>query len=283
MRLELQNAVPLVVMACLLSLTGCSRGQADSPAQAKLAGRLIVSGSSTIAPLAGEIAKQFESLHPGVRIDVQSGGSSRGIADARRGTADIGMASRALKPAESSLTAHTVARDGIALIVHRDNPVTKLTDGEVVGIYTDGINDWSQVGGNNAPITVVNKAEGRSTLELFLSHFKLAADAVRPSVVIGDNLQGILTVAGDPNAVGYVSIGAAQYEASAGRPIKLLPMDGIEATVANVRNGSFPLARPLNLVTHGPMSPLASAFIDYASSSAVNGVVEAQYFVPVSR
>lgn len=193
------------------------------------------------------------------------------------------MASRALKPEESDLAAHTIALDGVTLILHRDNPVAALTDADVVAIYTGKITNWSRVGGSNAPITVVNKAEGRSTLELFLSHFKLTADAIRPTIVIGDNLQGILTVSGDPNAIGYVSIGTAEYEASSGRAIKLRTMAGIEPTVANVRNASFPLSRPLNLVTHGAVSPLAQAFIDYARSSAVDDVVEAQYFVPITR
>lgn len=273
----------LLMLASSLALTACS-GQTDVAAeQGQFSGRLILSGSSTIAPLAGEIGKRFESLHPGVRIDVQSGGSSRGIADVRRGTADIGMASRALKPEESDLVAQTIALDGVAVILHRDNPVAALSKAEVVAIYTGKTGNWSRVGGVDAPITVVTKAEGRSTLELFLGHFRLAAEAIRPSIIIGDNLQGILTVTGDPHAIGYVSIGTAEHEASSGRAIKLLAMDGITPTVANVRNGSFPLSRQLNLVTHGPAPPLAQAFIDYAASSAVADVVEARYFVPIGQ
>ncbi len=270
----------LLMLACSLAVTACSVQQDGAPTQGKFSGRLILSGSSTMAPLASEIGKRFESLHPGVRIDVQSGGSARGMADARRGTADIGMVSRALKPEESDLVAHTIALDGVAVILHRDNPASELTDADVVAIYTGKTSNWSRIGGVDAPITVVNKAEGRSTLELFLSHYNLAAEAIRPSIVIGDNLQGILTVAGDPNAIGYVSIGTAEHEAFSGRTIKLMAMAGIAPTVANVRNGSFPLSRPLNLVTHGPVSPLSQAFIDYAASSAVADVVEAQFFVP---
>ncbi|MCH9639427.1 MAG: substrate-binding domain-containing protein, partial [Betaproteobacteria bacterium] len=75
--------------------------------------RLVLTGSSTVAPLVGEIARQFESLNPGVRIDVQTGGSSRGINDARNGIADIGMVSRALKTNEKDLLAFTIALDGI--------------------------------------------------------------------------------------------------------------------------------------------------------------------------
>ncbi len=108
----------------------------------------------------------------------------------------------------------------------------------------------------------------------------------------GDGLRGKLVLtgsstvaplAGDVNAIGYVSVGTADYEIGRGVPIRLLPMDGVEATTANVRNGSFPMSRPLNLVTHGPVSPLAQAFIDFARSSEANDLVEAQYFVPITE
>ncbi len=87
----------------------------------------MLSGSSTVAPLAAEIGKRFESLHPGVRVDVQTGGSSRGINDARAGLADIGMASRALKASEGDLSSFTIALDGISVIVNRSNPAASLS------------------------------------------------------------------------------------------------------------------------------------------------------------
>ncbi len=263
-------------------LPGC--GERESAAQAPdggLRGQLVLTGSSTVAPLAGEIAKRFEQRHPGVRVDVQAGGSSRGIADVRRGAADIGMTSRALKPQETDLAAHTIARDGVGMILHRDNPAQSLTDEQVIAIYTGRFTNWSQVGGVVAPITVVSKADGRATLDVFLKHFGLASAEVKPSVVVGDNQQGIRTVAGDVNAIGYVSIGTADHEIGRGVPIRLLPTDGVDPTAANVRDGLFAMSRPLNLVTHGERSPLAEAFIDYAGSSAVNDLVEAQSFVPV--
>lgn len=245
--------------------------------------KLVLTGSSTIAPLAAEIGKRFETLNPGVRVDVQSGGSSRGVNDARSGLADIGLASRALHANETGLTSFTVARDGIAIIVHRDNPVRTLTDAQIIGIYTGSITDWRDVGGKPGRITVVNKAEGRSTLELFISYFHLKAGEIKPHVIIGDNQQGIKTVAGNPGAIGYVSVGSVEFEASQGTPIKLLSLGGVEATVANVRNGSFPLARPLNFVTRGEPSALAQRFIDFARSKAVHDLIDAQFFVPVAE
>lgn len=246
--------------------------------------KLVLTGSSTVAPLALEIGKRFEAMNPGVRVDVQTGGSSRGVADAMNGLADIGLVSRALKPAETQqLTAHTVALDGVALIVHAGNPVRQLDDAQIEAIYTGRIRDWRGVGGPGRTITVVNKAEGRSTLELFLHHTGLKNSQIRAQAVIGDNQQGLKTVAGNPGAIGYVSIGAAEYAVEHGTPIKLLPMAGVAASTAAVQRGEFPLARPLNLVTRGAPSPLAARFIAFAQSPAVRDLIEAQYFVPPPR
>ena len=124
-------------------------------------GRLALSGSSTIAPLVSGIARRFEAANPGVRVDVQTGGSSRGVADARRGTVQIGMVSRALAPEETDLTATPIARDGVALIVHATNRVPSLTGRQIAGIYTGRITNWSAVGSPDAAITVVNMRHRR--------------------------------------------------------------------------------------------------------------------------
>ncbi len=273
------EAVLLAVLgASLFFLQSCGSSESgESP------GRLVLTGSSTVAPLAMEIGKQFEEEQPDVQVDVQTGGSSRGIADVRSGVADIGMASRSLNGEENDLLAYTIALDGISLIVHEDNPVQTLSDDQVRSIFTGNTSNWQEVGGNDAPITVVNKAEGRSTLELFLEHFGLEATDVQADVVIGDNEQGIKTVAGDPNSVGYVSIGTAEHDAADGVPIKLLPTGGVEASTENVRNGTFPLSRPLNLVTESQPEGSRKEFIDFATSQDVQDLVEEQFFVPIPR
>jgi phosphate transport system substrate-binding protein len=268
----------LLVILFITAVGVFSSESADS-----LQGKLVLTGSSTIAPLAAEIGKRFESLHPGVRVDVQSGGSGRGITDARTGLADIGMVSRSLKPDEKDLLPFAIARDGVCMIVHRNNPVRQLTDKQIAGIYTGAIRNWKEVGGPSAPITVVNKAEGRSTLELFLHHFRLNNTAIKAHVVIGDNEQGIKTVAGNPDAIGYVSVGTAEYDAEQGVPIKLLPMGGVAASIETVANGAFPLARPLNLVMKAEPGGLAKAFLDFARSTAVHDIVKEQYFVPIKK
>ncbi|PIR15260.1 MAG: ABC transporter substrate-binding protein [Elusimicrobia bacterium CG11_big_fil_rev_8_21_14_0_20_64_6] len=252
-------------------------------AAAPLKGKVVLTGSSTVAPLAAELGKAFEKKHHEARIDVQSGGSSRGIADARSGLADIGMVSRALKDEEKDLQAFAIARDGVCVIIHKDNPIKALDDAQVVAIYTGKITNWKEVGGKDAAITVVNKAEGRSTLELFTHYFKLKNEDIKASIVIGDNEQGIKTVAGNPSAIGYVSIGTAEYDSQHGVRIKLLPVGGVKASISAVRDGTFPLSRPLNLVVKTPPEGLVKAFVDFARSSEVHELIKRQYFVAIKR
>lgn len=273
----------LGMMVTLIILTAAVWGFLRTKSDDTNIQKLVLTGSSTVAPLAAEIGKRFELLHPNVRVDIQTGGSSRGVSDARAGLADIGMVSRALKDDEKDLLQFTIALDGISIILNKANPVQSLNKQRIIDIYTGKVLNWKDVGGNNAPITVVNKAEGRSTLELFLHYFGLKNTDVKPQVVIGDNQQGIKTVIGNHDAIAYVSVGTAEYEASQGATIKSLPLEGIAASVENVRNRSFPLSRPLNLVTRGQPVGLAKDFIDFAQLPQVNDLIEAQYFVPVPR
>jgi phosphate transport system substrate-binding protein len=245
--------------------------------------RLTLTGSSTVAPLASEIARRFEAQHAGVRIDVQTGGSTRGVTDARAGRADIGMASRALSAEEADLIAYRIAIDGIACIVHRSNPVTTLSKEQVIGIFSGTITNWSAVGGPDRRIVVVNKAAGRSTLELFLHHFALKAEQIKADVVIGDNAQGIKTVAGSADAIGYVSIGAAQTDADAGVAIKVVGLDGRVPSIATVRDGTWPIIRPLNLVMRSAPTGVTAEFVAFAASAAVDDLILDLAFVPPPR
>ena len=275
-----KNFLPLIQFSLSigLGLTACSQNSAELQSE-----KLILTGSSTVAPLVSEIAKKFEAENPNIRIDVQTGGSSRGFADTDQGLADIGMVSRALKDSEiKQFQSFAIAKDGIGIILESSNPVQSLKDQQIVDIFTGKINNWQQVGGEDAPITVVNKAEGRSTLELFLKYFQLENSQIQADVIIGDNQQGIKTVAGNPHAIGYVSIGAAEKDISGGVPLKLLSVSGVDATTATVQDGSFPLSRPLNLITKETPSGLSKEFIEFAQSEKVHDLVESQNFVPIS-
>ena len=249
---------------------------------AETKGRLVITGSSTIAPLASEIGKRFESLHPGVRVDVQTGGSSRGIADAREGLADIGMSSRALKEQEKDgLVSYVLARDGVCFLVHKDNPIKELSDQQIREIFTGKITNWKQIGGRDAPIIVINRADGRSELELFSHHFQVKPTDIKAHLIAGDNEQGIKTLAGNPNAIVYMSVGTSEYDMAQGIPLKLLPLNGVAATTENVRNGTFPFARPLVLITRPDPKPLTKEFIEFALSTQIHDLIQELSFVPI--
>jgi phosphate transport system substrate-binding protein len=246
--------------------------------------KIVVTGSSTVAPLALELAKAFEKQNPDVRIDIQTGGSARGVSDAANGMSHIGMVSRSLKKGESKiLKAHTIARDGIGVILNGNNKVKTLSNKEIVAIYKKEITNWSQLGGENRPIIVVNKAAGRSTLELFLKYFKLKNKQVKADIIIGDNEHALKVVSSNQDSIGYVSVGAAEFSSENGNHIKLLPISGIMASTKTVKNGKFPISRKLNFVTKNTPQGVVKRFIDFARSKKANDVIKKQYFVPVAE
>ncbi len=247
-----------------------------------LSGRLTLAGSSTVQPLAEVLAQEFAALHPEVRIDVQGGGSAVGTTAPQSGLADIGMVSRALHAEETQrLRPTTFALDGIALIVPASNPVSGLSSQQVSAIYSGVITHWKVLGGADARIIVVNKEEGHATLEVFEQYFDLQGKFVRDAVIIGPNGQAIATVAGNPHAIAYVSIGAAEAAAALGTPIKLLALDGIAATSANVQQGTYRLIRPLNFVTVGAPQGLAKAFLEFVLTPAGQQIVQTWDFAPL--
>jgi phosphate transport system substrate-binding protein len=241
--------------------------------------RLLAAGSSTIQPIIEEAAPLFEKKKAGLKIEIQGGGSGAGIKTATEGKADIGMVSRGLKAEESALVATKIADDGIAILVHKDNPLTAITKEQVIQLYTGAALNWKDVGGNDGVVTLITKEEGRSTLELFAKHFEIEKKIKADAIVIGPNGQAIKTLEGNPNAIAYVSVGSAEKAVEGGSPIKLLSLDGVTATTENVRNATYPLRRPLNLVTRGAPAGLAKEFIDFILSPEGQAIVAKQDFV----
>jgi len=294
LRFQLFLLMPLLLLMAS-ALSGCSEGtgvgvsgsgsvsrlSAAEPGTSKTRQKLVLTGSSTVAPVMHEIARRFEKQNPEFRIDVQTGGSSRGIGDAKNGVADIGMASRDLKTSEQSgLVAHRIAMDGICLIAHKSNPITSLDGDQVRSIYQNETKNWKSLDGSDSKIVVINKAEGRGTLEVFLKHFSLAIEDVKADLIAGDNQQVIKSIQSNPSALGYVSVGAADYEVKHGGKIKMIQANGVAPTMDAIQSGDFPITRPLLLITKGEPSAAAAQLIKFAQSDAVHDLIEAQYFVP---
>lgn len=280
---------------------------------------ITVAGSSTIRPIIEKAAKIFQEENSGIKFVVGGGGSSHGVKSTANNEVVIGMASRSLKSTESKkwpdLVPVTIGRDGIAVIINGKNPVKKITKQQIQDIFIGKITNWKEVGGGDAKITLIGKEEGRSTLDLFLKYFDLEGKEVgegksavmfhrvKPKEVkdpvtgkvtkhetpfstvsaklIGPNREAIAAVSIKKNTIAYVSVGTAQEIAAKGNRIKLLELDGVAATVSNVANESYPLRRPLNVVTNGAASGVAAEFIGFLMGPKGQKIVSDFEFVPV--
>ncbi len=255
-------------------------GSLGSSAAASLQ-KLTLSGSSTLAPLVSEIAKAYEKNNANVQLDVQTGGSSKGLSDCRDGLNDLGMISRPLKPEDGNVRAVPIARDGIAFMLNKTNSLSSFTGEQVVRIFRGEIQNWKELGGPDQKVVVVNKAEGRAALELFLQHFKLKPSDVKASLIIGDEEQGLKTIASNPGAIGYVAISSAELASQGNSQVKSVALDGAIPTTDAVLKGSYTLVRPLSLVQCGKAKPAAEGFIQFASSPEGQKLVKSLNYIPL--
>lgn len=271
----------ILVIAVLLVATGIIWYAINTaPVESE---QLVVTGSATLAPLMQDIAERYQSLHPRAQIAIQANNSLQGVADVRQGTADIGLVSRDPSMQEKDLNWFMLAKDGIGVIVHKDNPITALTDKQIAAIFTGDITRWDAAGGNSAGITTVNAAEGNSSRTVFVKYFGIKAAELAQGPIIGYNEQIIKTVAGNPAAIGYASLGIAEQMAKQGTAIKLLPLESVTASMENVRRGRYPLTRTLNLVTRSAPQGLAKRFIDYTLSREAAALIKAHGFIPAAK
>jgi phosphate transport system substrate-binding protein len=249
---------------------------------AKPVRNLVLSGSRSMGPMMREVAKRFTSRRADVNVNVEDLPGDRAVPDTRQGLADIGMLGRPLRPAESGLHAFAVARDGLAIIVNHDNPVSSLSEGQIVGLFSGLYANWKEVGGLDRPVKLAGQAEGWAAREVFLDHFGLPrTSSLRSDQSPASSEQAIQAVANHRFAIGYASFSTAGKAAAAGQ-IRILPLGGVLPTFQNVQSGRYPLVRPLQLLTREAPEGLIRDFIDFARSADVRGLIEEYGFVPVS-
>ena len=241
--------------------------------------KLVVSGSSTIYPLMTEIVHRFEAANPGVKVDVSSGGSGKGIADLRAGVSDMAMVSRQLVEAERDLFAFPLCRDGAAIVVHRSNPLNGLRGQQLAALLTGSVRDWKQLGARPGPIRLAWRMEGQAIPELVLNQLKLRPGQIRSQKTIFENADAIAFVANDRNAITLAALGVAERGLKSGMAIKLLAYEGVPASTRAVRDHTYALSRPLSLVTRSQPTGLQKALIDFAGSRAVADLHEQFGFV----
>jgi phosphate transport system substrate-binding protein len=234
----------------LTLLTGCGRN----------ANSVVVAGSTSVQPFAEVLAQEYMTLHPGVSIDVQGGGSAAGIMATQSGTTDIGMSSRNLQGSETSLWSIEIARDGIAIIVNPKNPITGLTLQQVADIYDGKTTNWDQIGGKKGEIDVFTREDGSGTRSSFESLVMGTSQIMARAMVENSNGAIRQLVADDPGAIGYISLGLVDGT------VKALDLGGIVPSRANVVNGTYNLSRPFLLLTLKPPVGLVADFIDFTMS-----------------
>lgn len=286
-------ALILTLALSLAALTGCGSktetpadtntdSSAQTEAPATLSGSVSTNGSTSMEKVIGTLSEQFMADNSGVTVTYDPTGSGAGIEAASNGSADIGLASRALKDEEkaSGLTETVVALDGIAVIVNADSKVENLTVEQIGKIFTGEITDWSEVGGDAGTISCIGREAGSGTRDGFES-ITGTKDACKLDQELTSTGGVIEAVAGNPNAIGYASLSAVEGK----NTVKTVTVGGVACTEATVLDGSYAIQRPFVLVTKTgeTLSPAAQAFFDYATSSAASQLIKAAGAVPVAK
>jgi len=234
-----------------------------------------VVGSTSIQPFAELLAGELHKKAPDLEIDVQGGGSTAGIQALATGIADIGTCSRSLSAEETKLyKGIVIARDGLAVVVHQDNPIDGLTRQQIQDLFSGKITNWRDVGGRDMKVRPISREEGSGTREAFT---KLVMDKVRVArSALTQESNGAVKelVRGDPGAIGYMSLGL-----SGG--LKCLSIDGVAPSTSAVTSGQYPLVRPFLFVVRGACRPEAQRFIDFVLSSEGQRLLESEGLVKV--
>ncbi len=259
-----KNVLLALGVLSILLVGGCGRGKTQ----------ITLAGSTAFQPFAEKLADQYMSTHENVAITVQGGGSAVGVQSTISGAAQVGMADLVVLPQEAkALTAIVVARDGIAVVVNPANGLADLTTQQVRDIFNGNIKNWKEVGGVDAPVTVVSREAGsgtRSSFEQIVTGITLTKDAL-----IQDSNGTIReTVANDANALGYLSHGLLNDK------IKALRIDGQECTNETIAAGQYTLVRPIYLLVKGAPQGEIKDFIDYILSDPGQQTIKANGLIP---
>lgn len=275
----------LTLMMTAGLLIGCG-STSDAPGKnadgASLSGSVSANGSTSMEKVIGVLSEQFMKEHGDVSVTYDPTGSGTGIETVKNGACDIGLSSRALKEEESAagLTGTTVALDGIAVIVHADNPVSDLTVEEISKIFTGEITDWSEVGGTAGPISCVGREAGSGTRDGFETITK-TKDLCLLDQELTSTGAVIEAVAGNASAIGYASLAAVEGK----EQIRAVTVGGVACAEATVLSGSYPIQRPFVLVTRSDeeLSAQARAFFDFAVSGEAGELIKKAGAVPVAQ
>ena len=244
----------------------------------KDSGSVSTDGSTSMEKVIGALSEDFQN-NTGITVTYNPTGSGSGIQAVQEGRCDIGLSSRSLKDEEKSagLEETTLALDGIAVIVNKDNSVADLTVEQIASIYTGEVTNWKDLGGNDAEIVVIGREAGSGTRDGFES-ITGTKDACKYRQELTSTGDVITTVAGNPDAIGYASL------ASVKDTVKMLTVGGVTASEETVKDGTYVIQRPFVLVTKKDtkLSDSAQKFFDYSTSADASEIISAAGAVPIN-
>ena len=290
MKTVLSRGLLLIVL-----LAGCRRPATHAPEDAGtppppgLQGTVTVKGSDSMVLLGQRWAEDFMKLHPDVKIQVTGGGSGTGLAALINGTTDIAMSSRPLEDAERqqarSRHGHApveqaVARDGITFYVHESNPVDNLSLAQLASIYLGDIRNWSEVGGEDAPIVVYSRESSSGTYAFVKAAVLGGQDYIERAQPLPGTAAVVDAVSKERHGIGY---GGAAWLRRV-REVKVRRHEGdppIAPTAENIQDGSYPLSRTLFFSLPREPSGVTRDFLDYVLSPEGQGTVTRSGFFPV--
>lgn len=231
-------------------------------------GGIAIDGSTTVGPIAKSFAAYFKNRYA-VPVTVSESGSGNGAKGLINGTCDIASMSRAMKGREIAAAAtkgvnpvaHTIALDGIAIVVHPSNPVAGLTRAQIASIYEGRITSWKGVGGPNARIVVIQRESNSGTQgsfgELVMGK---GVQITRNAETQASNGAVKNRVSSTPGAIGFLGMGFVD------RSVKVIGVNGVRPSLSAIRNGSYPVSRPLYMYTNGQPTGVVKQFIDLAGT-----------------
>ncbi len=276
-----------------LGLAGCGgAGRTDTDGSSaepggELTGAINIEGSDTMVNLGQAWAEMFMQENPAVMISIKGGGSGTGIAAMINGTVDLATASREMKDEEiaeakangNDPLEHEVVIDGIAVVVHSDNPVNGLTMEQLGMIYRGEITNWKDVGGPDKEIVILSRDTSSGTYEYFKE--KVVADKdenaefAKEAKLLSSTQAIVDETSKNDAAIGYVGLGFLTDD------MKVLAVDDVVASIETAKDGSYPLARYLYVYSNGEPTGAVAAFLEWALSADGQAIAADQGFVPL--
>lgn len=275
-------AFALSAVMALALLAGCGKqtdnnsssndngGDASDTPAASVSGTVSTDGSTSMEKVIGALSESYMAANKDVTVNYNPTGSGAGITAVQEGTCDIGLSSRALKDEEKAagLKETVLAYDGIAIIVHPDNPVSDLSIEQIAKLYTGEITNWKDVGGSDAEVVLIGREAASGTRDGFES-ITGTKDKCQYRQELTSTGDVITAVSQNPDAIGYASLAAIKDS------VKALSVDGVTPSETTVKDGSYQVQRPFVLVTveGKALSAAAQSFFDYATSADAADII----------